>query len=204
MVLVRGQYPEEICIWKFSAALAMAQLAVTPSLYAFRTHQHQQQQPLVVLGFRVRKPFKRYTLIHCSVSRRFGSSPKTGTVGSERLKEGALPGTYWSDNAESGEEVRVAFNKGSETVNAMARVGENLLKVAERCGVMIPSPDFCFEGSCCHCEMEVTGGALEVGSSAGQKVDELVRSCICPVPSRKGGVKVNLINEEDVWGDRVV
>lgn len=182
----------------------MAQLAVTPSLLAFRTQQPSPPPLQVLLGFRVRKPFKRYTLIHCSVSRRFGSSPKTGSVGSERLKEGALPGTYWSDNAELGEEVRVAFNKGSETVTAMARVGENLLKVSERCGVMIPNPDFCFEGSCCHCEMEVAGGALEVGSSAGQKVDELVRSCICPVPSREGGVEVNLINEEDVWGERVV
>eukprot|EP00250_Pteridium_aquilinum_P004223 c14449_g1_i1 orf=647-1174(-) len=175
--------------------MAMAQLAVTPSL--FISHPQQRMVPGSVL----RRPC---TLIHCSVSSRFAGSPKTGTVGTERLKEGALPGTYWSSNAELGEEIRVAFNKGSETVTAVARVGENLLRVAERCEVMIPNQDFCFEGSCCHCEMEVVGGASEVGPNGSQKLDELVRSCICPVPFKNGGVQVNLINEDDVWGERVL
>lgn len=169
-------------------AMAMAHLAVTPSPF--------QQM------YTVRKP--RSSSTQCSVLNRFSSSPKTGTVGSQRLKENAVPGTYWSNNVELGEEITVLFNKGSETVTAVAKAGENLLKVAERYEVLIPTPDFCFEGSCCHCEMEIVGGAFEVGAHGSQKADELVRSCICPVPSRKGDVEVNLINEDDVWGERVL
>ncbi|MCO5576266.1 hypothetical protein L7F22_030075 [Adiantum nelumboides] len=171
--------------------MAMAHLAFT-----------QQQHTVVARELGHRRPS---TIIRCSEgSGRFASSPKTGTVGAQRLKEGALPGTYWSSNTKLGDEISVEFNKGSETVSAVARVGENLLKVAERCKVMLPTSAFCFEGSCYHCEMEVVGGASEVGPSGSGRVDELVRSCICPVPSKKGGIEVNVVSDDDVWGERVL
>lgn len=148
-------------------------------------------------------PARNLPPILCSATNRF-RGPKSGAVGSQRFKESAAPGTYWSETAEFGEEVRISFNKGSEMVACTARVGENLLRVAERCQVMTPNSDFCFEGSCCHCEMEVVGGAKEVGGCAATKVDELIRSCICPVPVASGTIQVNLVNEDDVWGEQVV
>ncbi|KAH6554653.1 hypothetical protein KP509_02G091100 [Ceratopteris richardii] len=78
--------------------------------------------------------------IRCSEgSSGFASSPKTGAVGGQRL-ENALPGTYWGKDNGVGNEIQVIFNKGSDVVMTKARVGENLLRVAERCGVMLPTP----------------------------------------------------------------
>lgn len=142
-------------------------------------------------------------LTTCSVLKEF-SSPKTGVVGAERFKDSAVPGTYWGQRDDGGEEVVVEFNCGSESVAVTARAGENLLRLAESCGVMTPNTDFCFEGSCCHCEMEVVGGAREIGYRAEARNAELIRSCICPVPQGRSNIRVNLINEEDVWGEGVV
>ncbi|CAM6038321.1 unnamed protein product [Sphagnum compactum] len=134
-----------------------------------------------------------------------GTSLKRGAVGPQRFKESAVPGTYWGDDsANSGEQVSVNFSTGSDTVTVQCRVGENLLKVAEKCGVMVVNNDFCFEGSCYHCEMEVVGGAKEIGYRAEDTAGFLVRSCICPVPAGRMNVEVNIINAEDGWGDSVV
>lgn len=122
------------------------------------------------------------------------SSPRVGLVGKERFQEGALPGTYWKTNSESelGEEMLLTFNKGSKKVKISARSGENLLQVAERCGVMIPDTDFCFQGSCYDCEMEVVGGAQEVG---GQGSSDIIRSCLCPVPKGRTSIDVNIFDD---------
>ncbi|XP_024542693.1 uncharacterized protein LOC112350556 [Selaginella moellendorffii] len=132
---------------------------------------------------------------------------KRGTVGEERFKESAVPGTYyWSGASDkSAEKVEVRFNTGSgDNVTVTANSGENLLKVAERCGVLVPNDDFCFEGTCCHCELDVVGGAQEAGYRAEANRGNLVRSCICPVPSGRSTVEVNVISDEEVWGDSVV
>ncbi|CAM6091244.1 unnamed protein product [Calypogeia fissa] len=136
-------------------------------------------------------------------SERF-SSPKTGSVGADRFKDGAVPGTYWNDSLDFGEEVSVTFNTGSKNVTVNCRTGDNLLKVAESGGVMIPTRDFCFEGSCYHCEMEVEGGAMEVGFSADPRGSDLIRSCLCPVPRGRQAVVVNVVSDDDVWGAGVV
>ncbi|OAE29243.1 hypothetical protein AXG93_3825s1130 [Marchantia polymorpha subsp. ruderalis] len=64
--------------------------------------------------------------------------------------------------------------------------------------------EFCFEGSCCHCEMEIPGGAAEVGYRADASGADLIRSCICPVPKGRKVVEVNVLSEDDVWGEGVL
>lgn len=122
------------------------------------------------------------------------SSPRVGFVGKDRFEEGSLPGSYGKTIPESelGEEVLLTFNKGSRKVKVSARSGENLLQVAERCGVMIPDMDFCFQGSCSDCEMEVVGGAQEVG---GQGSSDIIRSCLCPVPKGRTSIDVNIFDD---------
>ncbi|KAL2610445.1 hypothetical protein R1flu_029018 [Riccia fluitans] len=44
------------------------------------------------------------------------SSPKTGTLGEDRFKDGAVPGSYWNDSLDLGEDATVCFNTGSNTV----------------------------------------------------------------------------------------
>ncbi|KAG0557667.1 hypothetical protein KC19_11G148000 [Ceratodon purpureus] len=128
-------------------------------------------------------------------------SIKRGAIGMQRFKESAIPGMYWGERTNLGEEVSVNFTTGSDTVTVSANVGDNLLRVAEQCGAMVVTDDFCFEGSCCHCEMEVNGGAAEVGYRAEVKGGELVRSCLCPVPNGRRTVEVNIINSDDGWDD---
>ncbi|CAI5527641.1 unnamed protein product [Closterium sp. Naga37s-1] len=132
------------------------------------------------------------------------TSPKAGAVGVKRLQEGAAPGTYFGPKIDNGKPITVEFDLGSDTITVESREGENLLHLAERCGAMKASEEFCFEGTCCHCEMEVEGGASEAGYRAMGGSD-LIRSCICPVPGRNGGtLKVRILSEEDVWGDGVL
>jgi hypothetical protein len=96
-----------------------------------------------------------------------------GLVGKERFQEGALPGTYWKTNSESelGEEMLLTFNKGSKKVKISARSGENLLQVAERCGVMIPD------------------------TVGGQGNSDIIRSCLCPVPKGRTSIDVNIFDD---------
>ncbi|KAL2610443.1 hypothetical protein R1flu_029016 [Riccia fluitans] len=89
-------------------------------------------------------------------------------------------------------------------ITVECRAGENLLRVAERCGVTVPNAEFCFEGSCCLCEMEVQGGAVEVGYRADTSGADLIRSCICPVPKGRKIVDVNVLSEDNVWGEGVL
>lgn len=101
------------------------------------------------------------------------SSPRVGFVGKDRFEEGSLPGSYGKTIPESelGEEVLLTFNKGSRKVKISARSGENLLQVAERCGVMIP---------------DMVGGQ---GSS------DIIRSCLCPVPKGRTSIDVNIFDD---------
>eukprot|EP00897_Mesotaenium_endlicherianum_P010755 jgi/Mesen1/9708/ME000069S09112 len=103
-----------------------------------------------------------------------------------------------------GDEVTVKFDVGGSIVEERALAGENILRVAERCGVIVPDLDFCYEGTCCHCEIEVKGGAPEVGYRAEPQGGDLVRSCICPVPAGRDTVQVKVLSEEDAWGDGVL
>ncbi|KAH9332037.1 hypothetical protein KI387_004145, partial [Taxus chinensis] len=123
------------------------------------------------------------------------STTKVGRIGQDRFKEGALPGTYWKAKPESelGEEVLLTFNKDSKKVTTSARSGENLLRVAESCGMMIPNTSFCFEGSCYHCEMELLGGAQEAGR---QDNSDLVRCCLCPVPAGRTSIDINVFDDD--------
>jgi len=132
------------------------------------------------------------------------TSPKSGAVGEERFKQHAEPGTYWGAEQTSGERCSVVFSIGTAEVTVDAGVGENLLRVAERSGVLIPNTDFCYEGTCCHCEVEVEGGAAEVGYRADPTAGDLVRSCICPVPARNGPLRVRVLSEADAWEDGVL
>lgn len=144
-------------------------------------------------------------MVACSAAADVFTSPKRGAVGEERLKQGAVAGTYWGpDAAEGTGEVLLHFDTGSRQITASARVGENILRAAERAGAMVPDLDFCFEGTCCHCEMEVAGGAPEVGYRADPSTGDLVRSCICPVPAGRRELRVRILSEEDAWGDGVL
>eukprot|EP00270_Netrium_digitus_P021389 TRINITY_DN9130_c0_g1_i1.p1 TRINITY_DN9130_c0_g1~~TRINITY_DN9130_c0_g1_i1.p1 ORF type:complete len:203 (-),score=24.13 TRINITY_DN9130_c0_g1_i1:109-687(-) len=140
----------------------------------------------------------------CSPETTF-SSPKTGAVGEARFKDHSASGTYWGPKIEGGQSVTVRFDLGTEVIEEQAHVGENMLRVAERCGAMLPNQDFCYEGTCCHCEMDVEGGATEVGYRANASGEDLIRSCICPVPVRQQEqVVVRILSEEDAWGSGVL
>lgn len=71
--------------------------------------------------------------------------------------------------------VRVRFLPDNVTVEA--EVGEPLLDVAERAGVLIPTG--CLMGSCHACEVEVEGG-------------NTIRACITAVPPSHEQLTINL------------
>lgn len=71
--------------------------------------------------------------------------------------------------------VRVRFLPDDITVDA--EVGEPLLDVAERAGVLIPTG--CLMGSCHACEVEVEGG-------------NTIRACITAVPPGRDQLTINL------------
>jgi ferredoxin len=64
-----------------------------------------------------------------------------------------------------------------DDVSVEAEVGEPLLDVAERAGVLIPTG--CLMGSCHACEVEVEGG-------------NTIRACITSVPSGQSQLTINL------------
>lgn len=65
--------------------------------------------------------------------------------------------------------------------------------------------DFCFEGSCELCQLEVKDGAQELGPKAQHGVQELVRSCLTAVPHRQDGLlHVKVLSEESVWAEGVL
>ena len=64
-----------------------------------------------------------------------------------------------------------------DDVTVEAEVGELLLDVAQRAGVLIPTG--CLMGSCHACEVEVEGG-------------NTVRACITSVPPRQAQLTINL------------
>ncbi|GAQ88662.1 hypothetical protein KFL_004500020 [Klebsormidium nitens] len=140
----------------------------------------------------------------CSASTDQFTSPKTGAVGVERFKLDAVPGTYWGASQAVEERVTLWLDTGTEVVQASAQVGENLLRVAEAAGAMVPDEDFCFEGTCSNCEMEVEGGAQEVGYRAEPGSLDVVRACLCPVPGGQPERTIKMLNEADIWGDGVL
>jgi ferredoxin len=71
--------------------------------------------------------------------------------------------------------VRVRFLPDNVTVEA--EVGEPLLDVAQRAGVLIPTG--CLMGSCHACEVEVEGG-------------NSIRACITAVPPSREQLTINL------------
>lgn len=71
--------------------------------------------------------------------------------------------------------MRVHFLPDDVTVEA--EVGEPLLDVAERAGVMIPTG--CLMGSCHACEVEIEGG-------------NTICACITPVPPGSKQLTINL------------
>lgn len=71
--------------------------------------------------------------------------------------------------------VRVRFLP--ENVTVEAEVGEPLLDVAERGGVLIPTG--CLMGTCYACEVEVEGG-------------DTIRACIAAVPAGREQLTINL------------
>ena len=71
--------------------------------------------------------------------------------------------------------VRVHFLPDDITVEA--QVGEALLDVADRAGVMIPTG--CLMGTCHACEVEIEGG-------------NTIRACITAVPPGKEELTINL------------
>eukprot|EP00899_Mesostigma_viride_P027568 jgi/Mesvir1/7997/Mv18806-RA.1 len=83
------------------------------------------------------------------------TSPKTGALGKDRYAGSASVGTYWGPAPpESAERTTVQFSTGDQVVEVEAVVGENLLRVAERGGVLQPNEiEYCFEGTCSKCEM---------------------------------------------------
>lgn len=71
--------------------------------------------------------------------------------------------------------MRVHFLPDNITVEA--QVGEALLDVADRAGVMIPTG--CLMGTCHACEVEIEGG-------------NTIRACITAVPPGKEELTINL------------
>lgn len=108
--------------------------------------------------------------------------------------EGQIPATTADiEEAVGGSEVNVAIKFVSDDVLTMAKPGENLWAVAERCGVSIPLS--CGRGDCGSCEMEVKKWNLD-GSQAGTSV---VRTCIAAVPPGYDRLEIDAM-EDAIWG----
>ncbi len=74
--------------------------------------------------------------------------------------------------------VRVHFLPDDVTVDA--QVGEPLLNVADRAGVMIPTG--CLMGTCHACTVELDDG-------------EIIRACISAVPDKCEELEINLFSD---------
>ncbi|GMH36711.1 hypothetical protein BSKO_04584 [Bryopsis sp. KO-2023] len=120
----------------------------------------------------------------------------------DRNAKGAVRGTYYWKQEDSAQPVTVTFDTASGEVVAEAREGENVLRVAQKCKAVKDDPDFCYEGTCELCVMEIKGVA-EVGQRRDPKAGEFVRTCITPVPPRDI-VKVKVPSDEDLWSNSFV
>ncbi len=67
-----------------------------------------------------------------------------------------------------------------DDVRIDAEVGEALLDVADRAGVLIPTG--CLMGSCHACTVEVKGG-------------DIIRACISSVPAGKEELTINIFSD---------
>ncbi len=74
--------------------------------------------------------------------------------------------------------IQVHFLPDNVTVNA--EVGEALLAVAERAGVLIPTG--CLMGTCHACTVELEDG-------------DIIRACITPIPPGKETLTINLFTD---------
>lgn len=74
--------------------------------------------------------------------------------------------------------VRVHFLPDDVTVDA--KVGESLLDVADRAGVLIPTG--CLMGSCHACTVELEGG-------------DIIRACISSVPAGREKLTINVFSD---------
>ncbi len=74
--------------------------------------------------------------------------------------------------------VRVHFLPDDVTVDA--KVGESLLDVADRAGVLIPTG--CLMGSCHACTVELEGG-------------DIIRACISSVPAGREELTINVFSD---------
>lgn len=87
----------------------------------------------------------------------------------------------------------VAIKFVSDDIRTMAKPGENLWAVAERCNISIPLS--CGRGDCGSCEMEVKKWNLG-GSQAATSV---VRTCIAAVPPGYDRLEIDAM-EDAIWG----
>lgn len=151
--------------------------------------------------------WRRVSRIPCiTTTEASASAPKRGVVGPERFQESALPGTYFWSGDQHGKKIEIFFDTGTDDqLSIHVPAGSNLLRAAELAGAIKLNRDFCFEGSCELCQLEVEGGAQELGPKAQPGNQELVRGCITAVPCRqKGDVHVKVLSEESVWGEGVL
>lgn len=126
------------------------------------------------------------SILTCSAATQ---SPKS-IVGSESYVSRSKVGSHSTKSDKDGD---VAIRFVSDDVRTMAKAGENLWAVAERCNVSIPLS--CGRGDCGSCEMEVKKWELS-GIQGGTSV---VRTCIAAVPPGYGRLEIDSL-EDDIWG----
>ncbi|KAL0023329.1 hypothetical protein WJX77_007937 [Trebouxia sp. C0004] len=141
-----------------------------------------------------------------SASTNVASGLKSGLVGPERFQDGALPGTYFGPNDQCADSIEIQFQIGPDVqLGIHVPVGSSLLQAAELSGAVKLNRDFCFEGSCELCQLEVKDGAQELGPKARHGLQELVRSCLTAVPHRQNGLlQVKVLSEESMWAEGVL
>jgi len=98
--------------------------------------------------------------------------------------------------------VDVIFHKGDNDITTNVPAGTNLLTVAEECGAIDVDSEFCLQGSCYKCEVEVQGGALEEGGAP--EAQDVVRACLCTVKEPSNGeeeMHVTTFDDDDgdIW-----
>eukprot|EP00879_Flechtneria_rotunda_P019517 GHRR01020501.1.p1 GENE.GHRR01020501.1~~GHRR01020501.1.p1 ORF type:complete len:177 (+),score=47.00 GHRR01020501.1:55-585(+) len=142
-----------------------------------------------------------WTVLPVKLSRRFllkppAQHPVKHACSSATSEGGSSSTSTCTAASPAAKTIAVYFR--DEDIVASAAVGDELVEVAQKCGVVIPTG--CWSGNCGVCEVEVykyTGNAEHDKSAAASPA--VVRACITKLPP--GYSKIEMAQMQDaIWG----